>query len=72
MFKDSLKRHRFDCGMTQKVVAEHLEMSTRAYQHYEIGTREPNIANLIKLADLFNVSLDALVGREFPSETDDG
>jgi len=44
-------------------MAKHLGVSERAFQHYEAGTREPNISQLIALADYFGVSLDYLVGR---------
>ena len=42
-------------------MAEQLGISARAYQHYETGTREPNIDKLIKLAIILNVSLDDLL-----------
>lgn len=66
MLSESLKQNRIKAGLTQVAVAEVLGVSPRAYQHYENGTREPNIEKLIKLADLFSISLDELVGRVFP------
>lgn len=48
---------------TQKAMANHLEISERAYQHYEAGTREPNLDMLCKLADFFDVSTDYLLCR---------
>ena len=41
-----------------------LGISMRAYQHYEAGTREPNIETLIQLSSILNVSLDDLLCRE--------
>ena len=35
----------------------------RAYQRYEYGQREPQLAVLIRMADFYGVSLDYLVGR---------
>ncbi len=49
--------------MIQSKMAEHLGITTRAYQMYENGTNGPGVDNLIKLADYFDVSLDYLVGR---------
>ncbi len=40
-----------------------LNMSQNTVSRYETGEREPGIAELIKLADYFNVSLDYLTGR---------
>ena len=53
------KLHR----MTQRDVAARLGVSQPSYIRYENGTSEPTIENLIKLADLFDVSLDYLCGR---------
>ena len=39
-------------------------MTPNAYQKYELGTSEPNLAKLVILADLFNVSLDYLLCRD--------
>ena len=50
--------------MTQREVAARLGVSQPSYIRYENGTSEPTIENLIKLADLFDVSLDYLCGRE--------
>ena len=66
-FNHYLKQCRLQNGLSQKAVATFLEVSERAYQHYELGTREPNIDTLVKLADLFNVSLDYLCGRDYPT-----
>lgn len=49
--------------MRQKDVADYLSITQTAYSYYESGLREPDINTLIKLAKLFNVSLDILVGR---------
>lgn len=64
-FSESLKRYRLMFGATQKQMAEKLEMTTNAYQKYELGTREPNLDTLIQIADILCISLDDLVGRDF-------
>lgn len=58
-----LKQERENNNYTQKQVAELLHISQQAYAHYETGKREPTIDKLIKLADLYKVSIDFLVGR---------
>lgn len=62
-FAERLKYLRKTRMIPQKVIAEHLCISVTAYQYYEAGKNEPNIENLIKLATLFDVSVDYLIGR---------
>ena len=64
-FSKTLKQYRELHGVTQKQMAKWLEMTPNAYQKYELGTREPNLTTLIKIADILDVSLDDLVGRIF-------
>lgn len=61
---NNLKRFRKEKGVTQKVIAEYLGVTTSAYGQYETGVRQPNITILTKLADYFNVTIDDLLGRE--------
>lgn len=65
-FHHFLKKYREMACATQKQMAERLEITPNAYQKYELGTREPNLDTLIKIADILEVSLDDLVGRDFP------
>ena len=53
---------------TQQELAKMLGMAHTSYLSYEKGVNEPNIKNLIKLADFYNVSLDYLVGREWHND----
>ncbi len=59
----NLKEIRKRKGLTQLEVAEQLNLSVQAYSNYEIGRREPDFETLKKLADLFNVSIDYILGR---------
>lgn len=54
--------------LTQNDVAKMLNSSATCYNYYENGNREPSIDTLCKLADIYHVSLDYLVGREFANE----
>ncbi|MCI9080597.1 MAG: helix-turn-helix transcriptional regulator [Lachnospiraceae bacterium] len=63
-FNQKLQETRKTANLTQKRLAQKLEISERAYQHYEAGTREPNIETLIKLSSILNVSLDDLLCKE--------
>ena len=52
--------------MTQEAVAKALGIPTKTYQNYEREVREADSDVLCAIADLFNVSLDELVGRVEP------
>ncbi|MBQ3134090.1 MAG: helix-turn-helix transcriptional regulator [Clostridia bacterium] len=60
---ERLKRCRKEKGLTQGQVAIYCDITEKAYQNYELMTREPKVEILIRLADFFGVSLDYLVGR---------
>lgn len=49
--------------MTQTDLAEKLHITRQALSSYERGNIEPNIGTLCKLADIFNITIDELVGR---------
>lgn len=61
---ERLKRCRKSKGYTQAQVAIYCDITEKAYQNYELMTREPKLEIIVKLADLFGVSVDYLVGRE--------
>ncbi len=65
-FNERLKHQRELYGCTQKQMAELIGITPRSYQRYESGEREPNIDTLVRIADFFKISLDALIGRNFP------
>lgn len=58
-----LKQCRQEKGLTQWEVAVYCDITEKAYQNYELMTREPKLEILLKIADVFQVSLDYLVGR---------
>lgn len=61
---DILKQLRKQNGFTQKEVAKELGITVSAYGNYELGQRQPTPEMLCKLADMFEVSVDYLLGRE--------
>ena len=63
ILSERLKQCRAEKGLTQREVAIYCDITEKAYQNYELMTREPRLDILIRLADLFDVSLDYLVGR---------
>ncbi|MCH5351238.1 MAG: helix-turn-helix transcriptional regulator [Clostridiales bacterium] len=61
-FAERLSAIRKDCGMTQREVYTKLNMSPNGYASYEQGRTEPNIATIVRLCAIFDVSADYLLG----------
>ncbi|MBO1678731.1 helix-turn-helix domain-containing protein [Bittarella massiliensis (ex Durand et al. 2017)] len=58
-----LKQCREEKKLTQQEVAIYCDITEKAYQNYELMMRVPKLEILIRIADLYGVSLDYLVGR---------
>ncbi len=58
-----LKELRKSKGYTQNQVAIYCDITEKAYQNYELQAREPKLDILIRIADLYDVSLDYLTSR---------
>lgn len=63
MIGDLLKELREDLNYTQSDISSLLNISRSTVSAYETNTAEPTLSNLVKLADLYNCSLDYLTGR---------
>lgn len=61
-YTERLKGLREDNDFTQQDIANYLNCSQTAYSKWEKGQRDITIDNLIKLAKLYNVSLDYIAG----------
>jgi len=64
MFAEKLKILRTENNISQVELAKKLSLSKNSINAYEKGRAEASIDTLIKIADIFNVSIDYLVGRE--------
>lgn len=62
-FSENFKLLRKSKSYSQAELAELLGISKSSVNMYERGEREPNSEMLIKIADLFEVSIDFLIGR---------
>ena len=62
---ENIRLLRQQHGLTQEKLANLLNGKKSLVSNYENGYSTPDIETLIKLADIFNVSLDELVGRTF-------
>ena len=63
LLADRLEESRLKKKMTKKEVADALQIDQSTYGKYELGKREPDAATLLKLADLFEVTTDFILGR---------
>ncbi len=62
-FSERLKELRKKANFTQVEVAEKLGISQPAYASWERGSKKPTQENLVKIAQVLNVSVDYLVGN---------
>lgn len=63
-FSQKLKKARKKTGFTQEETALKTGIPRSTLANYEAGRTEPDIENLGKLADLYEVSIDWLVGTK--------
>jgi len=61
----NLRQLRTDAGITQQKLADEIGdgMTQPQIQNYETGKYSTDISTMIKIADVFDTSLDYLVGR---------
>lgn len=64
IFAENLKALRNSAELHQKELAEKLETTQRKISYWESGKIEPDLESLWKIADFFNISIDALIGKE--------
>lgn len=67
---NKLKDLRLNKSLTQVQVASRIGISKSRVSSYEMNTNEPSLDILIKLAALYNVSIDSLLGLEKRSYID--
>lgn len=64
VFKKRLSDERKNAKLTQTEMAERLGIKQPSYIRYENGTSEPSLETLAKIADILEVSVDFLLGRQ--------
>ena len=63
MFGNRIRDLRKENGLTQKQLADALQVDFRTVSFWETERFEPNIDQIIKLCNYFNVSADYIIGR---------
>ena len=61
---DNIRVLRKKNGLLQKDLADQLNITRQALSNYEVGKRIPDIFELIRMAEIFKVSVDEIIGRE--------
>lgn len=64
----NIKRFREERNLSQTQLAGKLWIHRTSLAGYEIGKRLPDIFMLWKMADIFEISLDMLIGRDQSAE----
>lgn len=59
--KKNLKEVRLFLGLSQGALAKKAGFKSSAISHFETGTREPSLPNLVRLAKALGVSTDRLL-----------
>ena len=67
--QNNLIRLRKEAGLSQEELADKLAVSRQAVSKWERGEALPDTDNLIRLARLYNVSIDEIVGYAPEKET---
>lgn len=63
IFNERLKMLRQETGKSQEQTARSLGIALRNYQRLEADGNTPNFKTLVQIADLYDVSVDWLMGR---------
>ena len=63
-FPKILKELRIERNMSRQELADSIFVSVRTVSYWELGQRECNLEQLIKLSKLFCVTTDYLLGLE--------
>ena len=64
--QERISYYRKKCELTQEELAEKCSVSPQAVSKWENGLTAPDISLLPRLAEIFNCSIDELLGREKP------
>lgn len=65
IFSIRLNALRCENNLTLQDVADYLSVNKATISYYEQGKRVPSFNKLVKLGELFNVSLDYLLGHDY-------
>ncbi|CAH1855433.1 helix-turn-helix transcriptional regulator [Convivina praedatoris] len=59
-----IKSRRVERGMTQEALAQHLHLSRQAISYWENNQRMPDLVSIIKISEMYQLSLDNLLKQD--------
>lgn len=62
-FGKNLKLYRKECKLSQEQLARKVGVTQQCVSEWEKDRIEPTLSNLWAIADIFDVSVDELIGR---------
>ena len=63
IFSERILALRDERKLSQAALVKEVGITSRTYQRYEAGEREPLMSTLVRMADFYGVSMDYLAGR---------
>lgn len=63
-FASNLRELRISCKMNQRELAERIGTTQRTISYWENGQTQPDLSALVELAQVFDVSVDDLLGAK--------
>lgn len=63
-FSESLSKHRKSAGISQEKLADMLGVSRQAVSKWETGETQPEMANLLAICKIFNITPNELLGYD--------
>lgn len=71
VFSGQLRKYRLAAGLSQKELAGKLFVSQQAIARWETNKATPNPETVVKLAEIFDVTTDELLGKESIPSSDE-
>ena len=70
IMNNRIRQFRLKSKLTQQQLADLMDVTRQAVTRWESGTVEPSTENLITLAQIFDCSVDELVGNDYSSSNE--
>ena len=69
-FSESLSKHRKSAGISQEKLADMLGVSRQAVSKWETGETQPEMANLLAICKILNITPNELLGYDSKDSKD--